>query len=346
MNIDLRQFSRALAEGCEKGTEFHDIFAGSVDDGRYLVERGEAKMIRRSSIAVLQGQPKTGKSTVAMAITMAALRGAYAGFKAAESGLVVLWIDTEQGGAELDMRCKRALDVIDMCTPEKAARLKVVLLKTEPVAERLGIVRRAVKDAAADLVVIDGIADLVKDFNKSDECADMAEALGDIAERYGVAIIGIIHENKGDGNAKGHAGSQISQKCYEDYSVSKNGDTVNVAYRFGRGADVPSFSLKFGEGGVPIPAELGKEESEKEKQWRTWREAVTKYLPESKDGYAGGQLIDAYMKHTGKGKTQANADLKTAEGFGAVVKLKRGRYLLPFSEFEATDQTDQTEEIF
>lgn len=273
-----------------------DLFKTGGAEIPHLAEICNVGVMHRKGIQILKGQPKQGKSTAAMAFVMAMLRGEYADIRACEDKLKVLWIDTEQGEDEVRMRFQRALKKIDMYSADVVrGRVMVSSLKCSPVQTRADLVCEAIDELRPDFVVLDGLADLVLDFNKPDECTALMEKLGAAVEKTQIALLAIVHENRQDGHAKGHAGAIAEQKAYEIYGVKKD-DTggVKVEYENGRGKNVPPFSLRFGEGGVPEV----ETEPVSVKRLAKWLEVVNAELSD-KEVYRTGELEQAYERHFG-----------------------------------------------
>jgi len=88
------------------------------------------------------------------------------------------------------------------------------------------------------LIAIDGIIDLVNDINDVREAKNAINFLKKICDTYNVAIIGIIHQNKGTNYSLGHLGSFASRFAQSEFSIEKNEDnTSTLKATFLRSAD-------------------------------------------------------------------------------------------------------------
>ena len=307
----------------------------------FLIENAKGQgMIHRDSIIVLQGKPKQGKSTAALCFAMALLAGEFIGLKAHESGCDVLWIDTEMGIRECKKRLRRAMESVGLDQKRIAGRLKFLSLKaiSKEGNKRTEAVERAVREVCPDFVVLDGVADLVRDVNKFDECADVMERLGMIVERHHIALLTLIHENKQDEKARGHLGSVTDQKAYELYAV-KNG---KVDYLCGRGEPCDGFSFSFADGGIPAPA-TDVVRNEWTEALQKWAE-VFKALPDggrNASGYRYTELKQTYIKVYVCAERTAEDAIASAANKGVLLKegeKKKATYKLCFNN--ANDDED------
>ena len=82
-----------------------------------------------------------------------------------------------------------------------------------------------------DLVIIDGIADLIADFNNITESQEIIGKLMATSTEFNLSIIFVLHTNKSkeDNNMKGHLGTMAVQKCSDVFEVVKNVATFNVS---------------------------------------------------------------------------------------------------------------------
>lgn len=326
----------------QKSLTYIDIFQGNPEDMEvpYLIEHGEEKMLHRHNLTVMQGKKKQGKTAGAICFVMALLAGEYNGLKSHESNPTVLWVDTEMGDAETRKRMRLMVDKLGIDRETACERLKVISLKTVPKANemRLTALERAIQEVCPDLVVLDGVADMVRDFNQSDECFEVLERLGAIVEETGIALLTMIHENRQDGNAKGHAGAACDQKAYEIYAVKKEEHGSSVKYIEGRGAPCTGFQFAFDDNGVPVPPPdvVNREFSECLETWY----GVVAFLPPSEDGYRHKDLVTAYTgKYNCTARTAKNA-IASAVGKGALLRegeRKNVIYKLCFRGNESDD---------
>ena len=74
-----------------------------------------------------------------------------------------------------------------------------------------------------DLVIIDGVRDLISDINDGVEAQQVTEQLMALAQQHRCCIVCVLHQNKGDGdrNLRGWIGTELTNKVFEVYSCEK-----------------------------------------------------------------------------------------------------------------------------
>lgn len=135
---------------------------------------------------------------------------------------LTLWFDTEQSPYHLSQMVRRCCKLINDMNP---ANLKVYMLRTCTTDERIKLIDYTIKNnPSASLVVIDGIRDLVYDINSPEEATTTATRLMKWSAENDVHIINVLHQNKGDANARGHLGTEITNKAESIISVEVTED--------------------------------------------------------------------------------------------------------------------------
>jgi len=71
-------------------------------------------------------------------------------------------------------------------------------------------------------ILIDGIVDLLYDFNDLKECSELVQWVMKITKDYNVHCSCILHENNNDGKARGHVGTMLAQKAETVLKIEKN----------------------------------------------------------------------------------------------------------------------------
>jgi hypothetical protein len=108
----------------------------------------------------------------------------------------------------------------------------------------IGICEAAGKDLGGiHLIVVDGIADYIKDVNDAEQSNEIVKFFEDIAIRYRVPIIVIVHTNPGSEKERGHLGSQCQRKSESLLHVKQEGDISYVE---------PKLLRMAGKGKIPL----------------------------------------------------------------------------------------------
>jgi len=182
----------------------------------------------------------------------------------------IAWIDTEQSPYDAQVVTKR---IKSMCGSDENMMFyglrrygyKTRIEKIEGLLLKHG--------ADIDLLVIDGIRDLVADFNDAVESSNMIAKLMQWTVDYDIHITTVLHGNKSDGNMRGHLGTELENKCEAAFKVTRDeniNDASLVEETFGRGKSVEPFKIKINAEGLPEVLEndhFGIDENNNDAPW-------------------------------------------------------------------------------
>jgi hypothetical protein len=106
--------------------------------------------------------------------------------------------------------------------------------------------------------VIDGIRDLVYDINSPEEATTIATRLMQWSADYDIHIINVLHQNKGDCNARGHLGTELTNKAESVISIEVSDDPAisRVTAEYTRDVEFKSFSFTINDESLPVLCEL------------------------------------------------------------------------------------------
>lgn len=137
-------------------------------------------------------------------------------------------------------------------------------LRSMDTNDRLPYIQKIINQNKPDLVVIDGIADLINDFNNIEQSSIIIDEVMKISTAYNCHVSCVLHTNKAvsDNNMKGHIGTLLLQKSSDVYEVKKEGLTFNVSETDSRNLPIEDFSFCLNEFGIPIKTESIKENKE------------------------------------------------------------------------------------
>lgn len=141
----------------------------------------------------------------------------------------IVWFDTEQSRSHVFKAYKRALKLAGDIFFHT---IEVYDLRPYSPAERLQMIDFVLKDKNPDkdiaLAVIDGVRDLVTDINNPEQATNIVTWLMKTTADMGLHISTILHQNKGDNNARGHLGTEIVNKSESVISVTKVTKSISV----------------------------------------------------------------------------------------------------------------------
>jgi hypothetical protein len=163
----------------------------------------------------------------------------------------VLFFDTEQSQYNVQNVFHRVRKLIGT-TPEN---FDAHCLRKYTPEERLRIIEEAIY-TTPDLgfVVIDGIRDLVTSINDEEQATQIASYLLKWTEEKNIHIVTVLHQNKGDLNARGHLGTELVNKAETVLSVSldQNNKSISIVEaEYCRQREPENFAFFVDELGLP-----------------------------------------------------------------------------------------------
>ena len=121
---------------------------------------------------------------------------------------------------------------------------------------RFDLITRSIVHKHPDLVIIDGIADLIYNYNDVIESQDVVNKLASLASQHNCCIVVVMHQNKGqkDKNMKGHLGTMLFQKCSDVFNVEKCGSVFVASHAVSRHRNCEDICFKLDANAVPMDA--------------------------------------------------------------------------------------------
>ncbi|WP_277266109.1 bifunctional DNA primase/helicase [Prevotella corporis] len=190
-------------------------------------------------------------------------------------GLAVLHYDTEQAEAQLHKNLGKTLRRASQATvPEYYHSLYLASLSRK---DRLKLIRESMdlfhhKHGGIHLVVIDGIADLIRSANDETESIAIVDELYRLAGIYNTCIICVLHFVPNGIKLRGHIGSELQRKAAGILSIEKDDNpeysvVKALKVRDGSPLDVPMmlFGWDKAEDMHVYRGEKSKEDKEKRK---------------------------------------------------------------------------------
>jgi len=161
----------------------------------------------------------------------------------------IIAFDTEQSQYDVHRVTNRILNLSGSQNP---LNFEVYSLRALSPQERLFIIEQKIYDTDdVGIVVIDGIRDLISDINSPDEATMITSKLLKWTEEKNIHIISVLHQNKGDNNARGHVGSELVNKAESVVSVEKDNELSIVKPEYFRGKDFQEFAFSVNDQGLP-----------------------------------------------------------------------------------------------
>lgn len=164
----------------------------------------------------------------------------------------VLYIDTEQSRYHEQRVLKR---ILKLANRDDAVNLIALNLRKYSPSERLEIVEHAIYEVESlGLVILDGVRDLINSINDEEQSSMITSKLLKWSEEINCHICAVLHTNKGDNNARGHLGTELTNKSESVISVQKdaeNKDNIIVKPEYCRNRDFEEWSFSIDDDGLP-----------------------------------------------------------------------------------------------
>lgn len=185
----------------------------------------------RGELTGLSGKAKSGKTFVSSILMALCFRSQLLSVERIEPRrLHVLWYDTEQSEESTqDILRSRIIPLTGI--PEDQFpmdMLDVFNVRGEQYSDRLALLELAVERYQPDLVILDGIRDLVADINDGVVAQDVVERLMRLASQNRCCIVCVLHQNKSieDRNLRGWIGTELKNKAFEVYECTKSAERI------------------------------------------------------------------------------------------------------------------------
>lgn len=133
-------------------------------------------------------------------------------------------------------------------------------------SERWRLIKNAIDQVNPDIVFVDGLRDLVNDFNDNSESSAIVGEMMSLASQRNICIWNVLHmnprpQNDDESKMRGHLGTELGNKVSDTFvSIKKKDDksgqvTFTVKQQDARGKDVEDWQFEIVDdaGGLGIP---------------------------------------------------------------------------------------------
>ena len=281
-------------------------FEKAYEAPRYTLSWNGVPFAPLGGIHAITGQAGNGKTMTLAQFMAAILSGEYGNLKYELSETFphprVLYIDTEMEEANTIAVKNRVMTLCGKPINEKNNDFVVVMLREVPETvdkngvkiassvNRWRMTLKAIYEYKPTAVFIDGLLDVVRDFNDNKECQETIYKCMQVASYYGISVWCIVHQNPGGEKLVGHLGSFLERKVTDVFQTKKDkndktGDvTFTVSQKKARGRDVSDWQFRVlpvdswgrPEQVEPQQKEEFKHTAEEIKEWiETYQDKVT-----------------------------------------------------------------------
>ena len=306
-------------------------------DPEYLIEIGGVPTMPKGNLVALSAKWKNGKTFFCDILTAIFLGcDQFANCRSRQAQGRVLFFDTEQAKSDTS----RIQKTIEAMIPEhRHGDVEVFCLREAAIDKdidqnatitRFDIINRAIEQDHPDLVIIDGIADLIYNYNDVIESQDIVNKLAAISNKHNCCIVVVMHQNKGrqDKNMKGHLGTMLYQKCSDVFNVEKCGSVFVASHAVSRHRNCEDICFKLDAQAIPVDAVADRQlqvEIERQQRESNIREMLSDLIPEDGTPVKRKDIVDKLIKEFDLNKNKSYDALNMAITSGIIVEVDRTR---------------------
>lgn len=213
-------------------------------------------LISKGNISTFIGKAKSRKTFLLTMIAASVGAGNLYNKFICKGNYKIAYFDTEQGRKRTQKVIRRILRLSE----KNKDRIKIFSLRKYGKDERIRMIDTYLEQYRPDLVFIDGVRDLVNDINDTKEADAKSDMMMRWSEIYDCHIAVVLHQNKGDNNARGHIGSELMNRSETVISATrtKGSEYTDVSGEFVRDLPFEDFQFFVNEDGLPqIDGEKG-----------------------------------------------------------------------------------------
>lgn len=284
-------------------------------------------MLHRRNISTIAASAKVGKTFLISAIATAALhKDSFLNLHCPKEKVNVLFCDTEQDVSDTQAVTKRIHRLNEWGLDANNDSFVALNLRDPDRDTRIASIESAIIDLNPDLVLLDGIVDLVGDFNNIQDSHQTVTTLTRWATKYDCHIVTCLHVNKGTAELRGHLGAFLRQKGELTLLLSKQDGLVpyiEVKPIDSRHRPIEDFCFRINNEGLP---ELYEAEI---KQTRS--SLLDSIFSEALQGQTSLRHTDLVQKVMELGKVKIDAAKKRiteAKNKGLIIQNDSGLYYL------------------
>ena len=202
---------------------------------RYTLSYNGVPFAPLGGIHGLTGQPGHGKTFTFTQLMVAILKGDFYGLHYELSHDIpqpkVLYIDTEMEKGNTQLVMLRVYEMMGWPVGSEQEQFKILWLREEVKAEdRWRKTLKAINVMQPTVVFLDGLIDVVGDFNDNKECQSIIYQCMATASHYGISLWCLLHENPGSTKMVGHAGSFLERKATDVLKTKKSKEASVVTF--------------------------------------------------------------------------------------------------------------------
>lgn len=225
--------------------------ADNIHPNNYVLKIENTNKFSKGNISVFTGLAKSKKTFALTMIAAALASGRSVGDKFNPNCKNrINYIDTEQSPFDAQVVLRR----IDKMTDCKDS-VQMFALRPFTPKQRLEIIEAILKIYSCDVLIIDGVRDLLMDINNAVESTEVVSKVMKWSYDYDIHIANVIHQNQSDGKVRGHIGTELQHKAETVIRITKDELSKNKSWFeevYGRGKGFDKFAFEIKDDGIPV----------------------------------------------------------------------------------------------
>lgn len=286
-------------------------------------------MLHRRNLSTVAASAKVGKTFLLSGIAAAALNDvSFLGLRCPKENVKVLFIDTEMDASNTQDVTQRVHRCNGWDISQNVEGLTSINLRTVSTDQRADICESAIIDLRPDLVLLDGISDLVSNFNDIEPSKEGVERLTKWATMYDCHVMTCLHVNKNNAELRGHLGAFLRQKGELTLLLTKKENVdkfIEVKAIDSRHRPIDDFNFRINAEALPEvyePLPIQKEALKVSNSDKLFSELLTIGVD-----MARNELKESVMKVKGVKKEQAYKDIAFALENSIIMLNNKGRFV-------------------
>lgn len=266
ITVGSQQDEEQLALNFLKACEIYA--ADEYDKPRFTLTKNGIGFAPLGNITAVCAEMKMGKSWLMQQFACAVLKGEFMGLQSEVNNASVLWFDTEQDKYDSQMVMRRIQYVCGWDFKTDNERFHIYSMrdfdklnvKDTMAANRMTAIEAAIHYYKPTVVFIDGVRDLIDDFNDLAESAKLVQRLMSITSQENCCIWSVLHVNPNSDKMRGHLGTELGNKVTDVFSIHKDKDvttgkvTFEVKQVAARHRDIDDWLFEINDNAkIPIP---------------------------------------------------------------------------------------------
>ena len=348
---------------------------------RYTMEREGVPFADVGELHIISGKPGNGKTGLMSQLEAATLGGQFGKTVSRQVGHIqrddagtrpvrILHIDTEQGKDDTIAFKNRVISMSGINAQEAKQHFFILRLRdTEEAKDRWRKILKAIWQTQPTDIFLDGMLDIVEDYNDQKECQPIIRKCMMLATHYDTSLWAVLHENPMVDKLVGTLGSITQRKVSEIFTVIKikqcdlkpndqRADLPDIYFRVkqnkARGRDVDDWLFQYvtnaGGWGQPVEIEdnglrIPANDKAAQKEQRERQEADD-YFKAYNWASVGATYTDLerYLKSKGVTSNRKISTLfNTAMEAGIIYKTDKKKYY--YKGLNAIVDNDQAEDL-